>query len=93
MKITPTPPSPVAGGGDKFLILRSYFIPPVPSVYQDQPVEGGGIRGIQGGGISYKMEWFYRLLQEPKGMWKRYATTNPVFVRMVMKEYFKKKWR
>jgi N-acetylglucosaminyldiphosphoundecaprenol N-acetyl-beta-D-mannosaminyltransferase len=39
------------------------------------------------------MEWFYRLLQEPKRMWKRYATTNPVFVWMVMKEYFKKKWK
>jgi len=39
------------------------------------------------------MEWFYRLLQEPKRIWKRYATTNPVFVWMVMKEYFKKKWK
>ena len=36
------------------------------------------------------MEWLFRLLQEPKRMWKRYATTNPVFVWMVMKEYFKK---
>jgi N-acetylglucosaminyldiphosphoundecaprenol N-acetyl-beta-D-mannosaminyltransferase len=25
-------------------------------------------------------EWFYRFLQEPMRMWKRYATTNPVFV-------------
>jgi len=25
--------------------------------------------------------------------WKRYATTNPVFIWMVMKEYFKKKWK
>lgn len=35
------------------------------------------------------MEWFYRLLQEPKRMWKRYAKTNPVFVWMVLKEYIK----
>ena len=39
------------------------------------------------------MECFCRLLQEPKRMWKRYATTNPVFVWMVMKEYFKKQWK
>ena len=39
------------------------------------------------------MGWFYRLLQEPKRMWKRYAATNPVFVWMVMKEYFGKKWK
>ena len=35
------------------------------------------------------MEWFYRILQEPRRMWKRYAKTNPVFVWMVLKEYIK----
>ncbi|MGV7223251.1 MAG: WecB/TagA/CpsF family glycosyltransferase [Nitrospinales bacterium] len=33
------------------------------------------------------MEWFYRVLQEPRRMWKRYATTNTIFVWMVLKEY------
>ena len=37
----------------------------------------------------YGLEWFYRILQEPKRMWKRYAKTNPVFVWMVVKEYIK----
>ena len=37
----------------------------------------------------YGMEWFYRILQEPRRMWKRYAKTNPVFVWMVLKEYIK----
>ena len=36
------------------------------------------------------MEWFYRILQEPKRMWKRYAKTNPKFVWMVLKEIYKK---
>lgn len=36
------------------------------------------------------MEWFYRILQEPKRMWKRYAKTNPVFIRMVLRELVKK---
>ena len=29
------------------------------------------------------LEWFFRILQEPSRMWKRYAKTNPVFVWMV----------
>lgn len=36
------------------------------------------------------LEWFYRVLQEPKRMWKRYAKTNPVFIWMVLKELVKK---
>ena len=41
----------------------------------------------------YGMEWFYRILQEPGRMWKRYATTNPVFIWMVFTEYIKLKLR
>lgn len=36
------------------------------------------------------MEWFYRIIQEPKRMWKRYAKTNPVFIWMVLRELIKK---
>ena len=34
------------------------------------------------------MEWFYRLIQEPKRMWKRYLVGNTLFVFMVIKQYF-----
>ncbi|MBU0910753.1 MAG: WecB/TagA/CpsF family glycosyltransferase [Proteobacteria bacterium] len=34
---------------------------------------------------NYGLEWFYRILQEPRRMWGRYARTNPVFIWMVMK--------
>lgn len=34
------------------------------------------------------LEWFYRFLQEPKRLWKRYATTNLVFIWVVLKEMF-----
>lgn len=37
------------------------------------------------------LEWLHRLASDPAKMWKRYATTNPVFIWIVMKEYFKKK--
>ncbi|MDY7034802.1 MAG: WecB/TagA/CpsF family glycosyltransferase [Thermodesulfobacteriota bacterium] len=39
------------------------------------------------------MEWFYRFMQEPRRMWKRYAKTNPVFVWMVFNEYLRIKLR
>ena len=31
------------------------------------------------------MEWFYRVLQEPRRMWKRYLVTNVMFAWMVLK--------
>ena len=39
------------------------------------------------------LEWLFRIYQEPRRMWKRYAKTNPVFVGMVVKEYIKIKFR
>lgn len=37
------------------------------------------------------LEWFYRFLQEPRRMWKRYLYTNSIFLWLVFKEkYFKK---
>ena len=36
------------------------------------------------------MEWFFRIMQEPRRMWKRYAKTNPVFVWMVLKELIRR---
>lgn len=35
------------------------------------------------------MEWFYRLIQEPKRMWKRYLIGNPKFIFLVLKEKFR----
>lgn len=34
------------------------------------------------------MEWFYRFLQEPKRMWKRYLVGNTKFLFLVLKEKF-----
>jgi N-acetylglucosaminyldiphosphoundecaprenol N-acetyl-beta-D-mannosaminyltransferase len=33
------------------------------------------------------LEWCYRIYQEPRRMWKRYAKKNPIFIYMVLKEY------
>lgn len=37
------------------------------------------------------IEWLYRLVQEPKRLWKRYATTNPTFLWLVLKEAVKRR--
>lgn len=35
------------------------------------------------------LEWFYRLIQEPTRMWKRYLLGNPVFLWLVFKQLMK----
>jgi N-acetylglucosaminyldiphosphoundecaprenol N-acetyl-beta-D-mannosaminyltransferase len=39
------------------------------------------------------MEWFYRFIQEPRRMWKRYLITNSMFLWLVAKEIFGMKKR
>ena len=34
----------------------------------------------------YGLEWFYRVMQEPGRMWKRYLVTNSVFAGLALKE-------
>jgi N-acetylglucosaminyldiphosphoundecaprenol N-acetyl-beta-D-mannosaminyltransferase len=36
------------------------------------------------------LEWLFRIYQEPKRLWKRYAKTNPIFIYIVLKERFSK---
>ncbi len=33
----------------------------------------------------YGLEWFYRVLQEPRRMWKRYLVTNSIFLWLMIK--------
>lgn len=35
------------------------------------------------------MEWFYRFLQEPKRMWKRYLVSNTKFITLILSEKIK----
>lgn len=38
----------------------------------------------------YGLEWFYRIVQEPRRMWKRYLVTNSQFLFLLLKEKFKR---
>jgi N-acetylglucosaminyldiphosphoundecaprenol N-acetyl-beta-D-mannosaminyltransferase len=35
------------------------------------------------------LEWFFRFLQEPGRMWKRYLETNSLFIWLVLKDFFR----
>nr|WP_277881987.1 MULTISPECIES: WecB/TagA/CpsF family glycosyltransferase [Cyanophyceae] len=35
------------------------------------------------------LEWFYRLIQEPRRLWKRYSTTIPLFLWLATKQLIK----
>lgn len=39
------------------------------------------------------LEWFWRLMQEPKRLWKRYLITDSKFLILFIREYFKHKSR
>ncbi len=36
------------------------------------------------------LEWFYRLIQEPRRMWRRYLIGNAEFLMLLLKEFFRK---
>ena len=36
---------------------------------------------------SMGLEWAWRLMMEPRKLWKRYLTTNSEFIWLVMREY------
>ena len=36
----------------------------------------------------HSLEWLYRLIKEPKRMWRRYIIGNPLFVYNVLKEKY-----
>jgi N-acetylglucosaminyldiphosphoundecaprenol N-acetyl-beta-D-mannosaminyltransferase len=37
------------------------------------------------------LEWLYRLLQEPRRMWRRYLTTNSVFLWLLFREFIRRR--
>jgi len=41
----------------------------------------------------FALEWLYRLIKEPKRLWKRYLFSNTLFILLFAKMYFKKVFR
>jgi len=38
------------------------------------------------------LEWFYRLIQEPRRLWIRYLKTNPAFIWLALRQLLTSKW-
>ncbi len=36
------------------------------------------------------LEWLYRLCQEPRRLWKRYASTNPIFLNLLIRSLWRR---
>ena len=39
--------------------------------------------------INFNLEWFYRLIKEPRRMWHRYLIGNIIFIGLIIKEKIK----
>lgn len=39
--------------------------------------------------IKMRLEWFIRLIKEPKRMWKRYLYYGPIFIKLILQQKFK----
>ena len=50
----------------------------------------GTVKRAPGWMIDIGMEWFYRLVREPRRMWRRYLLGNTLFVITVLKEKFRR---
>lgn len=64
-----------------------YFIMGVGGSFD---VVSGNIRRAPGWMQKIGMEWFFRLLQEPGRMWRRYLVGNTKFILLVLKERFRR---
>lgn len=50
----------------------------------------GTVKRAPGWMIHIGLEWFYRLIREPRRMWRRYLIGNTLFVIGILKEKFRK---
>lgn len=70
---------------NKKLLNNVYFIMGVGGSFD---VVAGKIKRAPRWMQKLGLEWFYRLIQEPKRMWKRYLVGNSKFILLVLKEKF-----
>jgi len=42
--------------------------------------------------LNHNLEWAYRLLHQPRRLWRRYVLGNPLFVARVLWQYVRERW-
>jgi len=63
--------------------LKTMFAMGVGGVFD---IEAGLVKRAPRWMQNYGLEWFYRFIQEPRRLWKRYLVINSIFIYIVMKE-------
>ncbi len=71
-------------------IIQTYFIMGVGGSFD---VVAGFVKRAPKWMQQWGMEWFFRVMQEPRRMWKRYLFGNSAFIYMVLKEKFKQTFK
>jgi N-acetylglucosaminyldiphosphoundecaprenol N-acetyl-beta-D-mannosaminyltransferase len=69
--------------------LSAMGVPVIHGVGGSFDVMGGVVRRAPLWMQRSGLEWFFRLLQEPRRMWRRYLVTNALFVRLVLWEWLR----
>lgn len=67
------------------LVLAPYFIMGVGGSFD---VYGGKVRRAPAWVQTIGMEWLYRVLQEPRRLWRRYWDTNRAYAKMLWSSYW-----
>ena len=68
-------------------LKKNYSIPFVMGVGGSIDVIAGKVKRAPLWMQKYGLEWFFRLIQEPKRMWKRYLITNVAYVLFLIKNW------
>lgn len=68
--------------------LKKMGVPVAIGVGGSIDVAAGYCRLAPGWVSRVGLEWLYRFIQEPGRLWKRYLTTNPAFIWLMLKEFF-----
>lgn len=85
------------GSPKKEIFLNKYIdkmqVPFVMGVGGSLDVVAGKVKRAPEWVQKLNSEWLFRLVQEPKRLWKRYLTTNSIYAAMLLREFFSKKYR
>ena len=71
-------------------IIQTYFIMGVGGSFD---VVAGFVKRAPEWMQQWGMEWFFRVMQEPRRMWKRYLFGNSAFIYLVLKEKYKQTFK
>lgn len=71
--------------------MRSYLNMPLLAVGAAFPFHAGLLQQAPRFYQDRGLEWFYRLMAEPRRLWRRYLLLNPLYVSLLMRQFLTRK--